>query len=100
MKSGEGRRTAVRTADDEFVVLHGNRWDAEDSDGLLLELLWRTPMGRVLRGSVVGVTVCRMVGVAVRLVLLLLVWGNMALMSMVWVHDTVLNCIAQDGIVD
>ena len=52
-------------------------------------------MGRVLWGRVVVVAICVVVGVCT-----VLLWGIMALMSMVWVHDTVLNCIAQDGMLD
>ena len=52
-------------------------------------------MRGVLRGTVVDVAVWDVVGVAV-----LVLWGIMALMSMVWVHDTVLNGIAQEWIAD
>lgn len=52
-------------------------------------------MWRVLGGRVVVVAVCSVGAVGI-----LLLCGIMALMSMVWVHDTVLNCIAQDGMLD
>ena len=54
-----------------------------------------TTVRRLTLSWCVVATVWGVAGVAI-----LLLWGIMALMSMVWVHDTVLNCIAQDGILN
>ena len=80
--------TAIRTTHNEYIVLHGNGRNADDGDGLLgKERLGGISMGWVLWG--------RIVVVAVRVVVWVLLWGIMALVSMVWVHDTVLNGIVQ-----
>ena len=101
---GRKRRTGVSTSDDELAILHGDGRDAEDREGLLGELLGRIAMRGVLWGRdmvvVVVVAVLGVVGVAILLLLCVIVWGIMALLSMVWVHDTVLSCIAQDGMLD
>ena len=90
------KHTGVRTADEELVVLHGDGRDAEHVDGLLWELRGGAVRGVLRRGTVVDVLpVWGVVGVAV-----LVFWGIMALVSMVWVHDTVLNGIAQEWIAD
>lgn len=85
--------TALGVSDDELVVLDGNGGDAEDVDGLLV--CW----GRLVGLGVVRVAIrlrMAVVVVAVRLVVSM-VRRIMALLDMVWVHDTSLSRIAQGG---
>lgn len=83
----------MRVSDEELIVLHGDRWDSDDSDGLL----GLAAVGRRREAIAVEVVCMSVWNVTVWWVMSALVWMvvAVALMAVVWVHGTWLSSIAQ-----
>lgn len=88
--------TALRITHDELVVLHCDRGYGIDVDRLARRVLRGVAMrlGPIMSRAVWLVVL----GVwdAVRVAVLVGMWGMVALLDMVWLHDMVLRRIAQD----